>query len=92
MDRDTEMQTTVLSTSYDREKKTGVVRMQPRACTDMSGAIRYFLRIDPDVRIIRTIAGDELDTVYVRRGARTWTAWTKQYGEWRYQTSTGWAK
>jgi hypothetical protein len=42
---------------YDPAKRQGTIYMQPDCCTDMTGAIHFFIAIDPKVQSIITIAG-----------------------------------
>ncbi|WP_247997509.1 hypothetical protein [Brucella tritici] len=67
------MQCYVNSIHYDFHTKTGTVFMAEDSCTDMSGCIAFFERIDPQALLVRTLAGEEDDTVY-RRGPRRWSA------------------
>lgn len=57
----------VRRTLYDHDAKTGLVQLGGFTCTDMTGAIRYFTAIDPDVRRIITINEYGPDVAYVRR-------------------------
>lgn len=62
-----------LTVTYDFRSRVGVVNMPEGDCTDMTGAIRFFERMDQDVEMIQTYSGDDLDTVYVKRGGE-WCA------------------
>jgi len=46
--------------------RTGTLSMPDGCCSDMAGAIALFRRIDPKVRRIVTLSGEERDTVYYR--------------------------
>lgn len=61
-----DLRTAVRWLSYDFETKTGLLFMPPACCTDMSGCIKLFEKIDPAVVRIQTIAGTEADTRYDR--------------------------
>lgn len=63
----TELQCFVESIEYDFELRLGSVHIDAGGCTDMSGAITLFERIDPTVIRIETFSDDKQDTVYVRR-------------------------
>ena len=58
--------TRVLSLSYDFCTREGTLFMPEYCCTDMTGAIRLFVAIDPEVERIFTRSGDVPDTYYVR--------------------------
>ncbi len=58
----------------DFERHEIVLWLPPHECTDMSGAIAYAQSLDPDARVIRTVAGDVPDTIYV---------WPPFYRDWR---------
>jgi len=58
--------TLVDSISYDVRKRIGTVKMPRTCCTDMSGAIDLFERIDPKVERIETYAGGRRDTFHIR--------------------------
>lgn len=53
--------------TYDFESHVGQVHMTDGSCTDMSGCIKVFKRIDTDVVTIRTFSGEKPDTVYFLR-------------------------
>jgi hypothetical protein len=66
--------TCIWSLSYDAHTRTGTIEMPEGSCTDISGAIALFTRIDPAVVRVITKAGGKLDTsfvtdVYCRLGA-----------------------
>ncbi|MBS0243806.1 MAG: hypothetical protein JSS20_16650 [Proteobacteria bacterium] len=63
------VQAEVLRFEYDFDRHAGRLYMAQGDCADMSGAIRFFERIDPDVRRIETFTGPVPDTTYVRDGA-----------------------
>jgi len=58
--------TCIESLSYDFVQKVGVLCMPELCCCDMSGCIRVFQAIDPDVRRVDTISGDKADVVYMK--------------------------
>lgn len=70
-----EAQCYVQRVTYDFKERRGVLLMGDGSCTDMSGCIRVFERIDPDVQRIDTYAGPVPDTVYRRHSER--------FGGWR---------
>ena len=60
------------SIEYDSESRCGFVHMKnSTACTDMSGAIRLFLALDPGVELIVTVAAGVPDIAY-RRVSGDW--------------------
>jgi hypothetical protein len=59
--------------SYDFKSRTGMLTIPELCCVDMDATISLFVDIDPQVKIIMTIAGEILDTTYMRRD-ETWTA------------------
>lgn len=50
--------------SYDFDKRLGTLKMAPNQSCDMSGCVKLFEGIDPDVQMIETFAGNESDTIY----------------------------
>jgi hypothetical protein len=61
---------------YDFEHRAGKLFMGENSCTDMSGCIRLFSRIDPMVELIETFASPShprRDTAYRRRNGK-WQA------------------
>jgi hypothetical protein len=72
-----ELMTSVNQVLYDFEQGLGVVYLPDRCCTDMSGAIRFFTRIDPKVRLIRTMVDETEDIVYMRTGSGWEARWPK---------------
>ena len=64
--------TCIWSLSYDARTRTGTIEMPEGYCTDMSGAIGMFTRIDPTVVRVITRAGGQVDTTYERQGPTTW--------------------
>lgn len=62
----------VRSLHYDFARRVGALVLGPHSCTDQTGAVTLFERIDPLVRRVETI-GDPADysTTYVR----TATGW-----------------
>ena len=73
-----DLHTSVYRLAYDFATRTGTLFMPPDCCTDMSGALKLFKRIDPDVECIETMAGDYRDTVYRLQGG-TWEAKVPRY-------------
>lgn len=65
--------TTIRDLGYDFTTRTGTVRLPDGCCTDMSGCIRLFTRIDRAAQVIHCIAGETHAYSYVR-----------QRGEWCY--------
>jgi hypothetical protein len=63
-----------LRTEYNHITHLGLVVLSGLGCTDMTGAIRYFMRIDPGVRVIVTRNDAGVDTVYQREDDGAWTA------------------
>ncbi|MCW5706768.1 hypothetical protein [Shinella sp.] len=63
----------VHSLTYDFPTRTGRLNMAQGNATDMAGAIALFERIDPNVELISTFAGDVPDTIY-RRHRKDWIA------------------
>lgn len=61
-----QLQCQPLSMAYDFGERLGMLVIAEGECTDMTGCIAFFERIDPNVRQIQTVAGDEFDTVYTR--------------------------
>jgi hypothetical protein len=61
--------TRVTAIHYDRESRVGELVMPTGCCCDMTGAIRLFERIDPDVEQIQTFSGDEHDVIYTKSEA-----------------------
>lgn len=53
---------------YDFDSRSGHLFLPEGNCTDMQGAIEFFLNIDPDVIHIHTWQGGKLDTQYVIYG------------------------
>jgi len=54
---------------YDFDTRVGRLVLAEGECVDMTGCVSIFERIDPNVRQIQTVAGEELDTVYTRTTA-----------------------
>jgi hypothetical protein len=61
-------------TEYNHTTKVGRVALEGLGCTDMTGVVRFFKRIDPDVRVIETRNDDGVDTVYCRDTDGAWIA------------------
>lgn len=53
---------------YNTATRTGLIRMSPHCCADMTGAIRLFVAIDPQVVLIHTFAGERPDVSYRNDG------------------------
>jgi hypothetical protein len=58
--------TAIWSLAYDVRTRTGTITMPASYCTSMDGAVRLFLRLDPEVAHVVTIAGGLIDTTYER--------------------------
>jgi hypothetical protein len=61
--------------THDVRKHVGALYMPSGMCTDMSGAIDLFKRIDPKVRRIDTFSGDQPDAFYIKSANGTWKAY-----------------
>jgi hypothetical protein len=61
-----DVQCFVRTLEYDFKSKSGVLRLEDGSCTDMSGCIGLFKKIDPEVVKILTVAGHRKDTAYIR--------------------------
>jgi hypothetical protein len=59
-----DVQCVVEKLEYDFDAKIGVLQLGEHDCTDMSGCIALFKKIDPDVVEIRTFAAKRKDTSY----------------------------
>jgi hypothetical protein len=88
-----QMQCFVESVSYDFETRVGVVTLRDGGCTDMSGTIKTFVKIDPKVQQIHVFSDGVLDIVYNRvdparasqhREPHSWDARAQSFG------SAGW--
>jgi len=64
----------LLSYNFDDENGMGLLFMAPLNCCDMSGCIKLFSAIDPNVRRILTYAGGVPDTEYLKDGSGEWVA------------------
>ena len=62
------LQTFVQSLTYDFDAHVGRLALPPDCCTDMSGAIQLFARLDADVQRIEVFAGGMPDITYQRTG------------------------
>jgi len=51
---------------YDFEKKVGRLLMAETSACDLGGCVALFTKIDPDVKLIETFAGDKSDTIFKR--------------------------
>lgn len=69
-----ELMAEALTTEYHHGTRVGRVLLAGLGCTDMTGAIRYFRRIDPGVRQIETSNSDGADTIYLRMENGDWIA------------------
>ena len=56
----------VLGLEYDYRTRIGTLRLD--GCCDMSGCLRLFQQIDPEVERIDTFWSGEPDTAYIRKG------------------------
>ena len=74
-----ELQCQAESLAYDLRSHTGHLYLPAMTCTDMSGCIALFQRIDPGVQAIQTWSGARLDTRYVRNGEQ-WAAYVARNG------------
>lgn len=61
-----DLQTSACKLVYDFTIRTGTLILPDLCCTDMSGAVRLFKAIDPNVQRIVTMSGDVVDTLYTR--------------------------
>lgn len=64
----------VSSIAYDFDKRSGKLVMAEDQCADMAGCIRLFKAIDPDVQLIKTLAGTKPDTIYKLLSTGEWAA------------------
>ena len=71
-----ELNCDLVSLSYDFATRTGLLTMGEGQNCNMVGCIALFRRIDPDVRLVNTYAGQEQDTSYLRERDGRWTAIT----------------
>jgi hypothetical protein len=69
-----DLQCFVAEIRYDFILKYGTVVIDDHGCTDMSGCIAFFERIDPAVRFIQTHSGGRPDTAYKRNAVDQWEA------------------
>ena len=69
-----ELMSYVKRIEYDYALQCGNVFMPDGTCTDMTGAITLFTRLDPNVKRIDTFADGVLDTRYML-----------QHGKWNAQ-------
>lgn len=80
-----ELMCNVISLNYDFGRRAGRVVLDEHGSTDMSGAINYFRRIDPDVIEIATFRGEKPDVVYRRGRDGLWASHSAagtQRGNW----------
>lgn len=71
----------VRSLAYDFVPRHGTLYMAPGSWCDIVDCIRFFARIDPQVQVIETIAGEKPDTSYHRLGDGRWRA-CDPFGRW----------
>jgi hypothetical protein len=55
-----------LRIAYDFAKREGSVECDYGGCTDMAGAIKFFVMLDPHAKLIRTWSDNKPDTFYAR--------------------------
>jgi hypothetical protein len=67
---------------YDVEEQRGFIYVAAGFCTDMSGAIWLFKRVDPHVREVIVVAGGEVDTIYTKLGQKWRAAFRIHDGSW----------
>jgi hypothetical protein len=67
--------------SYDFAGYRGTLHMAADSCCDMVDCVRFFARIDPQVQLIETIAGEKPDTSYHRLHDGRWRA-RDPFGRW----------
>jgi hypothetical protein len=68
-----DLMTAVHRLTYEFRTHTGRLYLPTHCCPDMAGCLRLFMALEPVCVRIETIAGTELDTVYVR-GPLGWQA------------------
>lgn len=73
---DSELQCDIIGEIYDHDDDQCLMILGPDCCADMQGAIRLATRKLPNVRVIRTVAFDKADTMYLRGDDNEWTALT----------------
>jgi hypothetical protein len=71
---DAGLQCSLKRLEYNPETRIGMLWLGDGECTDMSGAIAVFQRIDPEVQTIVTWSGCKQDTAYHRTVAGAWRA------------------
>ena len=67
-----ELKCCVIEVRYSFPQRIGIAILEDGHCTSMCGCIRFFQRIDPEVRQIQTLSGRKDDTVYTRTGNGKW--------------------
>ncbi|QCK87450.1 hypothetical protein E8L99_17640 [Phreatobacter aquaticus] len=80
-----ELMCNVVSLTYDFRARAGRVVLDEFGSTDMSGAINYFRRVDPDVIEVATFRGEKPDVVYRRGRDGLWASHSAagtQRGNW----------
>lgn len=69
-----DVQCFVRELAYDFEAKEGRISLAEMQCTDMTGCIGLFKKIDLDVRVIKTFQGAIPDTEYRLLSDGKWQA------------------
>ena len=69
------MQCGLIGVTYDFTDKTGCAWFPETHCCDMYGCIKWFKKIDENIRCILTFSGEYLDTCYYL---------SKESGDWGY--------
>lgn len=67
----------VIRVSYRFPSRAGDLFLEADHCCSMSGAIRMFEKIDPDVEIISSFSGGRPDTIYVKQSGG-WAAYDRR--------------
>ena len=60
----------VLRLTYDVPTRTGTLWLPETHCTDMTGAINFFKKIDPKVQVVEVFSGTDHDITYRGFGHR----------------------
>jgi hypothetical protein len=68
------LQAFVIRLECDFAHHQGFVFMKDGSCTDMSGCVNLFRAIDPDVRVVFTMSGEQRSTTYEKLPDGTWRA------------------
>ena len=69
-----QLQTSVYEVHYYADRLLGALVLPAGYCTDMTGAIAFFKRIDPRVRQVQVFEERRLDIVYDFTDAEGWVA------------------